>query len=131
MDFYDGSESEVDSFSQFEGVYRMNQGIDYAYQNEAFDVLAIFSGSVEEVKEDAMFGHTVKVKSDDLTITYQSLSAPTLQEGDAIKQGDVIAQAGVNIYGKDLGNHVHIVVSKGDRLIDPESIYGLAVKDIQ
>lgn len=130
LDFYDGTQGEVASYSLFEGVYRMNQGIDYAYQNQNFDVLAVYSGTVEEVKEDPMFGHSVKVKSENISITYQSLTVPSLKVGDAIKQGDVIGKASTNIYSKDLGNHLHMVVSKNNQLVDPESIYGLSIQEL-
>ena len=40
--FFDGSDHEVDDFTYYEGVYRANQGIDYAYNNENFDVIEKF-----------------------------------------------------------------------------------------
>ena len=59
LEYFDGKDHEVDSMTKFEGVYRANQGIDYACNDEAFDVLAVFAGDVSEVKEDALFGRVL------------------------------------------------------------------------
>lgn len=131
LDYYDGSDTKVASLTKFEGVYRGNQGMDYAFNDEAFDVLASFSGEVTDVKDDNIFGKTVTVKSDELTITYQSLSEIAVKKGDKLKQKAIIGKAGTNIYNKDLGNHLHIVVEKNKVLIDPELIFNKALKDIK
>ncbi len=131
LDYYDGSESEIASMTKFEGTYRANQGIDYAYNNEEFDVLVIFSGEVVDVKDDPLFGHSCTIQSGDLKITYQSLKDVRFKVKDQVKQGDAISLASVNIYNKDLGNHVHIVTSLNDRLIDPEEIYGKSLAELK
>lgn len=131
LDYYDGSETKVASLTKFEGVYRGNQGMDYAYNEETFDVLASFSGTVTEVKDDNIFGKTVTIESDTLSVTYQSLSEITVKEGDKVQQKNTVGKAGTNIYNKDLGNHLHIVVEKNDVLINPEIIFGKALKDIK
>ena len=131
LDYYDGNESEIPSMTKFEGTYRPNQGIDYANNNEEFDVLAIFSGEVIEVKEDPLFGHSCTIQSGDLKITYQSLKDVRFQVKDQVKQGDALSTASANIYNKDLGNHVHIVTALNDRMIDPESIYGKSLAELK
>lgn len=131
LDYYDGSDTEVASMTKFEGTYRANQGIDYAYNNEAFDVLAIFSGEVTDVKEDPLFGHSVTIKSDHLMITYQSLKDMKKSIGDTIAQGDALSLASSNVYNKDLENHVHIVVEKNGERIDPEEIYGKTLEELK
>ena len=112
-------------------MYRANQGIDYAMDNQSFDVVAIYGGSVSDVRDDALFCKTVVIKTGDVTITYQSLADTKLKKGDAVKQGDVISQASTNIYNKDLGNHVHIAVVKNGKIIDPESIYNQKASEIK
>lgn len=131
LGFYDGEESEVPTMTKFEGTYRGNQGIDYAFNKEAFDVTAILSGEVVEIKDDPLFGHSCTIKSGDLLITYQSLKDVRFQEKDQVKQGDAISLASTNIYNKDLGNHVHIVVEKGGQFINPESIYDKSLQEIK
>ena len=113
------------------GVYRANQGIDYACNDEAFDVLAVFAGDVSEVKEDALFGKSVTIKSKDLSITYQSLDDVALKQGDKVNQGDAIAKAGTNIYNKELGKHLHMVVEKNGTIIDPKTVFDKTLSEIK
>lgn len=131
LDFFDGKDSKVDSITEFEGVYRANQGMDYALNNEVFEVQAIFAGVVSDVREDELFGKTVEIKSDALTITYQSLADVAVKKGDEVSQKAMLAKAGGNIYNKELGNHVHIVVEKNDQIIDPELVYGKTLEELK
>ena len=131
LDYYDGEESDIASMTKFEGTYRANQGIDYSFNNEEFDVLAIFSGEVVDVKDDPLFGHSCTIQSGDLKITYQSLKDVRFKVKDQVKQGDAISLASTNIYNKDLGNHVHIVTSINDKRMDPEDIYGKSLAELK
>lgn len=131
LDFFDGLDNEVESVTEFEGVYRANQGMDYAKDKEVFDVTAVFSGKVSEVKDDSLFGKTITITTEDLDITYQSLSEVGVKQGDTIKQGDVIGKAGTNIYNKDLGNHLHIVCDKAGKIMDPELVFDKTVEEIK
>lgn len=131
LDYFDGKESDVDNVTEFEGVYRGNQGMDYTFNEEAFDVLACVDGTVSDVKEDAIFGISVTLVNGDLTMTYQSLSDVAVQKGDTVKQQDVIAKAGKNIYNKELGNHLHLVVEKNGTIIDPKTAYDKTLSDIK
>lgn len=131
IDYYDGSDTDIANMTKFEGTYRANQGIDYTFNEEAFDVLAILSGEVSDVKEDPLFGYSVSIKSDDITITYQSLQDMKKVVGDSVKQGDALSLASTNVYNKDLGNHVHIVVEKNGVRMDPEDIYGKSLTELK
>lgn len=131
LEYFDGKDGEIANMTKFEGVYRANQGIDYAFEDQAFDIMAIFSGNVSEVSEDPMFGKSITITNGDLAITYQSLSDIAFKQGDVVNQGDVIAKASTNIYNKDLGNHLHIVVEKNGAIIDPKSIYEKTLEEIK
>lgn len=124
LEYFDGSDHEVSDYTNFNGVYRPNQGMDYAYNGESFDVVCMIGGKVSEVKEDETFGKTITITSDRLVITYQSLDALNFKVGDTIKQGDVIAKASTNVYNPELKNHVHIVVEKDGTIVDPKTIIG-------
>lgn len=130
LEYFDGSDHEVKDYTNLNGVYRPNQGIDYAYNGESFDVICMIGGKVSEVKEDETFGNTITITSDRLVITYQSLDALHFKVGDTIKQGDVIAKASVNAYNPELGNHVHIVVEKDGTLVDPKAIIGKTLETL-
>lgn len=124
LEYYDGTQHEVKDYTELSGIFRPNQGIDYAENGESFDVIAMVSGVVSEVKQDEMFGNSITVKSNGLEITYQSLDALNYQVNDEIKQKEVIGKASTNAYNPDLGNHLHVVVMQNGKLCDPKSIIG-------
>lgn len=131
LNHYDPTSEEANDMTLFEGKYRANEGIDYAFNNESFVVLAIFSGTVSDIKEDPLFGTSLTITSGDLVITYQSLGEITLENGAQVKQGDELGKASVNVYNKDLNNHVHIVAKKGTTLLNPETLYDKTVAEIK
>lgn len=131
LDFFDGKQGDIESMTLFEGVYRGNQGMDYTFGEEAFEVVSCYDGKVSEVKDDPIFGQSVSVAYDDVVFTYQSLSEVLVKTGDEIKNGEVIGKAGKNIYNKELGNHLHIVVTKGGQIRDPESVYGKTIEELK
>lgn len=132
--FFEASKSEEKlgkAITNFEGVYRPNQGIDYSFDSKVFEVTSILSGKVVEIKEDAILGKSVVIEQDGLKITYQSLSKVNVKKDQVVKQKDVIGLSGENIYNKDLGIHLHVVVQRGESLIDPELIYGKKLVEIK
>lgn len=130
-EYFDGSDHDIADYTNLDGVYRPNQGIDYGYNDEAFEVVSMISGTVSEVKSDPLFGNSVTIQSDDVYITYQSLDALNLKKDDKIEQGTVIGKASTNVYNPDLGNHVHIVVMKNDTLLNPKLVIGKMLNELK
>ena len=131
LDFFDGKQGEIENMTLFEGVYRGNQGMDYIFKEEAFEVASCYDGKVSEVKEDPIFGQSVSIAYDDVVFTYQSLSEILVKNGDEVKSGEVIGKAGKNIYNKELGNHLHIVVTKDGQIRDPKGVYGKTIEELK
>lgn len=131
LDYYDGKDSKIENITKFEGVYRANQGVDYAFNKEEFSVLAMFSGEVKEVKDDPLFGKSVTINSKDVSVTYQSLKDVSVKAGDKVNQKDSIAKASSNIYNKDLGNHLHIVVEKNGKIVNPKTVVDKTLSEIK
>ena len=129
VDYFDGEENKTDTFVKFEEVYRSSQGIDYTKDGEAFEIIAMMDGEVSDVREDELFGNTVVIQSETMTVTMQSLNDVKVKKGDHVEQGDVIASAGTCVYGKDLGNHLHLVVEIDGQLTDPENVYGKTAEE--
>lgn len=125
--FYDqsaDSASQQNSLVLFEGVYRPNQGTDFSNNNQTFEVMACLSGKVTVKKEDPIFGLMVSIESDDgVTITYQSLSDVSVELNSEVKQGDIIAKSGENLYEADLGNHLHLIIEKNGNVLNPEKCF--------
>lgn len=128
--YFDGSDHEIADFTYYEGVYRPNQGIDYAYNDEEFDVVCMMDGEVIESKEDALFGNSLTIQSGEVKIVYQSLDALYFKVGDKVVQNDVLGKASLNVYNPELKNHLHVVVSVQNTLVNPQNIIGKSVEEI-
>lgn len=109
FDFNATEEQQQAALVFYDNTYYQNKGIDFALESgETFDVTAALSGTVVKVEKDALFGNLVHIEHDNHVVTvYQSLEGVKVEEGQAVKQGDVIAQAGRNLYNQDAGIHVH------------------------
>lgn len=127
----DESEKQEQSLILFEGVYRANLGIDYACQNEVFDVCASISGKVTSLKNDPILGWVVSISQDDIVVTYESLSEVNVKLNDNVKQGDKIGKCGSNLYEADLKNHVHFMLEKNDIVLNPEKYLNKEISTIK
>ncbi len=123
VDYFDGETSEIPSIIEFEGVFRPSQGVDISNNGEPFDVLSAMDGVVVDVSADPLLGNSIRIKSENSIITYQSLDKITLKKDDAVKQGDKIGTASTNIYQASLKNHLHLVVEVDNVRVDPNTIF--------
>ena len=132
--YYDASyddEKLENALILFEGVYRPNLGVDYTYDNQAFDVYASLSGVVIKKTNDPLLGWIVSVKSDEnIIITYQALSEVSIEKGDTLKQGDKIGVSGSNIYEADLKNHLHYIIEIDNKTVNPENYFNQLITNI-
>lgn len=128
----DDSAKQEQSLILFEGVYRPNQGVDYSYKDENFDVLAAISGTVTKKTNDPVLGWVVTITNQDkISTTYESLSKVNVEMNQEVKQGDIIGISGENIYEADLKNHLHFILQKEDQLYNPEKYIGQPLSSIQ
>lgn len=130
---YGASEEEQEqALILFENHYYQSTGIDIAAKDgEAFDVLASLSGVVTTVKEDPILGNVIILShEDDVETFYASLGEINVQEGDEVKQGEVIGQAGKSLIGKDHGNHLHFEIRKNNETFNPEKYFNAPVSQL-
>lgn len=131
--FYYGDsnvESQEKSIVYYENIYTQNKGVDYS-SGDKFEVVASLSGEVVEVFDDMILGKVVTIDSgNDIIMSYQSLSETPLKIGDNVEQGQSIGISGVNNLSKELGNHIHIELLINNEYMDPESVYGLDLTEI-
>ena len=128
----DDSTKQDQSLILFEGVYRPNQGIDYANKNESFDVLAAMSGTVTKKTNDPVLGLVITItNSDKISTTYESLASANVEMNQSVKQGDVIGKSGVNVYEADLKNHLHFILQKDGKLCNPEKYLDQSLNTIK
>lgn len=123
VDYFTGISSEIPTVVEFEGIYRPSQGVDIVWQQEAFDVVAALSGEVVEVNQDALLGESIAIRSQEWIFIYQSLSDIQFKKGDFVKQGELLGKAGKNVYQSSLKNHLHLVVEKEGKIVDPNTIF--------
>ena len=131
FDVTDSIETQELSILEYKGAYTPSQAMEYTYNNTKFDVVAAFSGVVIDRKIDPLYGYMVYIKNDDgLTSIYGSLNDITVNVGDSVKQGDVIAKAGTNTIDAGLNNHLHFALMKNAKLINPNKYYSQTLKSI-
>lgn len=99
--------------------WRTHNGIDIAV-NEGGSVCAAADGVVSEIGYDVM-GCTVTINHDDgYTTKYMQLeSAGEVQEGDAVKKGDVIGVVGKSTAETVKEPHLHFEMYKNGELLNP------------
>ena len=131
FDLDDSVEMQELSILEYKGKFTPSTSMEYTYNNTKFDVVAALSGVVTERKLDPLYGYMVYIKNDSgLTAVYGSLSDVTVNVGDNVKQGDVIAKAGTNTIDSTLGNHLHFSLMKSSNLINPNKYYSQLLKNI-
>lgn len=94
-----------------------HNGVDIAVA-EGTDVLAVKSGIVTEVRTSATYGKVLTYETEDgYTVMYAHLSAVLVQEGERIRQGQVVAKSGNT--GLSTGPHLHYSLWLGETLLNP------------
>jgi stage II sporulation protein Q len=116
----------------YNNIYYQNRGIDLATNDgKAFDVTAALSGNVVKVAKDPALGWVVEVEHDKGVVThYSSLASVSVKQGDQVKQGAVLGQAGENAYDKDAKIHAHFEVRKDGEAVDPVMAWDQSVAQL-
>lgn len=134
--FYDFEATEEEQQAAlvfYDNTYFQNKGIDLATEaGEAFDVVAALSGTVVKAEKDALFGNVVHIEHDNNVLTvYQSLENLKVEEGQPVKQGDTIGQAGRNLYNKDAGVHVHFEIRHDGTPVNPKDVFNQSASSLK
>ncbi|MBQ7227674.1 MAG: M23 family metallopeptidase [Clostridia bacterium] len=102
--------------------YSTHNGVDFHAEGTA-EVLAVYDGTVTEVKYTTQDGYVITVaQTDGLTATYKSLSADTLvEEGDIITTGTTIGYISDSMMSEQNdGAHLHLEMRDGSgNYVDP------------
>lgn len=134
-EFYDfnSTEDQTAALVLHENTYRPNRGIDLAMKNgESFNVVAAMAGKVTEVQEDALLGNVIEIEHTDGVVTrYQSVSDIKVEEGDQVKQGDVLAMAGESELNQAAGVHAHFEIRVDGTSVNPLEAFSKTLGEIQ
>ena len=113
--------------------YRTSDGVAYARKdNQSFDVLAVLSGKVVEVKNNPLYGTYVVIEHDnDLKTYYYGLQNVEVTEGVEVQQGTKLGVSGTTEIDQEAGNHVFLKIQKNDKKLNPESLIGKKISEIK
>lgn len=129
-DYQDDSENQENSLIYNENTYIQNSGVSYG-KDSTFDVVAILSGIVIDVKEDNLLGKIIEIRhSNDVISVYQSLSEVNYKINDTVMQGDVIGKSGISNISKELNNHLHFELIVKGLNVNPENYYDKKLADL-
>lgn len=133
QNFYDNSSDkkvQENSLIFYENTYLQNSGVDYGNES-VFDVYSIYDGTVVNVEENDILGSIIEIMhTNDIIASYQCLGNIKVKENDTVTTGEIIATSGTCNISKNLGNHLHLEISKQGKMINPESIYDKEITEL-
>ncbi|TWI59800.1 M23 family metallopeptidase [Halalkalibacter nanhaiisediminis] len=134
--FYDvnaSAEEQQEALVYYNNTYYPNKGIDLAQvEGESFNATAALSGTIEKAEKDALLGYVVEINHDNGVVThYHSLASIEVEEGATVKQGDVLGQAGRNIYNEEAGVHIHFEVRQNGVPVNPNDVLEQPIDSIK
>lgn len=134
--YYDvnaSEEEQQEALVYYDHSYYPNKGIDYAHvEGESFNVVASLSGTVLKAEKDSILGYVVEMKHDHgITTHYHSLESLDVEVGAMVKQGDILGQAGRNLYNEEAGVHVHFEVRQDEVPINPNDIFQQPIDSVK
>ncbi len=132
--YYDMKDDEVtqqNSLVYYENTYLQNSGILYT-SSEAFDVNAVYEGTVTNVTTDEILGNVIEITHNtNLKTVYYSLGEINLKKDDHVNTGDIIGKSGDNNLTKEKDNCLLFEVYYNGSSLDPEEFYTMNINDLQ
>ena len=103
--------------SPFSGITQMHKGVDFAGKYNS-EIIAVAGGVVTYSGKRGAYGYMLEIShGNNYTTRYAHNAKNMVEEGEAVKKGQVIALMGST--GKSTGPHVHFEVLKNGKQIDP------------
>ncbi len=133
--FYDVNASEeerMNSIVVYNNMVQNNVTTNFkSVTEQEFDVVSVFSGIVTRVNSTLLYGNMVEILHDNgLTTTYYSLGNVAVAVDEEVGQGDVIGTAGTCEIDAENGIQVRLRVQKDGINLNPESVLGNRISDI-
>ena len=112
---------QTDALVNYNGAFDENWGVSLGLDsNESFEVVAALSGTVTVAELNDVVGNTIVIQhSNDVTTVYQAVSDFTVEVGDQVEQGQVIAKSGQSEVDKVIGNHVYFELQVNGEKVSP------------
>lgn len=104
-------------------IWKPHTGVDFDGELGE-DVTAMLGGEVTKVYDDKMYGKTVEVTVNNVTVGYSGMSAVKVKPGDEVERGDQIGAIGVVPSEASDKSHIHVYVRVNNEYADPLSFIG-------
>lgn len=111
--------SKFGSRTATEIVTANHYGIDIA-GNTGTSIVSAIDGTVTQNSSEGDYGKHLRIENGEIMTLYAHCSKLLVNEGDSVKQGQIIAEVGST--GRATGPHLHFEIRRENRFINPESI---------
>lgn len=85
-------------------------------------ICAAMTGTVTQVSTEGDYGNHIRIQNGDVVTLYAHCKTIYVKEGEQIKQGTQIGEAGHT--GRATGPHLHFEIRRENRVMDPQVILG-------
>ncbi len=128
-DAKDDAKKQEQSLIYYENTYMKNTGVLYK-ADKTFDVVAVLSGTILNVKEDEVLGNLIEVEHNpNLRTIYYSLDKIDVKPGDVISQGEAMGTSGTNKITNNKYSLLFEVYYNGT-LLNPLDFYNMDAADL-
>lgn len=100
-------------------VPKYHTGLDIA-ANSGTVIIAAMDGKVELASSEGDYGNHLKITNGEVMTLYAHCKTLYVKEGEEIKQGQQIAEAGAT--GNVTGAHLHFEIRRNNRYVNPEYV---------
>ena len=114
----------------YDNTYMPSTGIIYSNEN-AFDILAVAEGKIEDIKEDEIFGTIITIKhTNNLTTKYSSIKDAKVNVGDTVNTGEIIGTSGFNKVTSVSENMLYFEMIHNGKYVNPEEYYNKEIEEM-
>lgn len=129
-DYKADSTEQEKSLIYYQNTYMQSSGIAYS-NGKVFDVVAVLPGVVKEVTEDTTLGNVIVIEhSNGISSVYQSISDITVNKGDEVASGQILAKSSTSNISTELENHLYFELIINGSCVNPEDYYEKSVSEI-
>ena len=102
--------------------YRAHTGCDFEAE-KGENVYAMSSGTIKDISVSELYGVIIEIDCGDYSVYYCGLDSELgIEENSEVNTGDTIGTVGHIPSETEDGDHIHIEIRVGDKLIDPLSV---------
>jgi len=129
-EYSDEAKNQEKALIYIDGTYLQSTGIVYG-ADEQFDVVAVLSGTVLDVKEDQLLGKVVEIQhTSNIISVYECLESVSVNKGDQVSQGQVIAKTGATKITTDAQYNLFFELIIQGQMVNPDNYYEKNINEL-